>query len=72
MFPFYSSCAYNKTKNHKRVENQSEINWRTFEVGYSEEGCLYQIQLSISSSIYKIHISFQVVLTRFTFVFKLY
>ena len=63
MFPFYSSCAYNKTKNRKRVEkrNQLENFWSggILRRGYNK---------SISSSIYMylqaaINISFQVVLT---------
>ena len=31
LFPFYNSCAYNKTKIVNELK--SEINWRTFEVG---------------------------------------
>ena len=25
MFPFYGSCAYNKTKNRKRVEKRNQL-----------------------------------------------
>ena len=82
MFPFYSSCAYNKTKNRKRVENQSEINWKTFEVTVFSRGVPIPNQTFnfkfylhdshfFSSCVDKIHICFQVVLARLPFVFKL-
>ena len=36
MFPFYSSCAYNKTKIVNELK--SEVNWKAFEVAVFSRG----------------------------------